>query len=82
MKTDAFNLVLAGVSEITPELADALFDAVDGEIEFEVRNGVATLAVQRRPKSLRDAILATIREVEAAWNRTPITRLRRSTRSC
>src|SRR4051812_6365836 len=43
MKTHRFTLVLAGVSEITPELADALYEATDGDIEFNMRNGIAYL---------------------------------------
>jgi hypothetical protein len=66
MKSQSFSLVLAGVSEITDELANALFEAVDGEIEFEMRSGVASLGVRRKANSLRDAILASIRQVEAA----------------
>jgi hypothetical protein len=61
----SFTLVLARVSEFTPELANSLYEATDAEIELEMRHGVATLEVQRRAKGLREAILATIRALES-----------------
>jgi hypothetical protein len=66
MKTHAFTLILSGVSEITPELADALFTAMEGEIELNLRDGVAFLECERTAPTLRDAITASIREVERA----------------
>jgi hypothetical protein len=66
MKRHKFTLILAGVSEITPELADALYEATKGEIEFEMRNGVASLEVDRSAADLRQAITSAIRDVEGA----------------
>jgi hypothetical protein len=66
MKTFHFSLILAGVAELTPELADVLYSAVDGEIELELREGVAILEVKRGARSLREAIIASIGEVESA----------------
>jgi hypothetical protein len=66
MKKHNFTLVLAGVGTLTPELADALYEATGGDIECQQRDGVTTLEVSRPAKSLHDAIRGAIRDVEAA----------------
>ena len=66
MKTYTFTLILSGVAEITPELADALYTATQGDIELNLRDGVAFLEVERTAPTLRGAITAAIREVEGA----------------
>ena len=66
MKTHAFTLILSGVSEITPELADALYAATGGDIELNLRDGVAFVEVTRRASTLQEAILTTIRQIEQA----------------
>jgi hypothetical protein len=66
MKKHQFTLILAGVPEITPLLADALYEALDGDIEFEMRGGVAFLEVTRTARTLRDAITSAIQAVEGA----------------
>ena len=66
MKTHAFTFVLSGVAEITPELADALYAATRGDIELNVRDGVAFLEFERAAPTLREAVTAAIREVEGA----------------
>jgi hypothetical protein len=66
MKTHTFTLVLSGVAEITPELADALFEATQGDIELHVRDGVAFVEFERTAASRREAITSAIREVEQA----------------
>jgi len=66
MKTYTFSLVLSGIAEITSELADALYAATKGEIELNIRDGVAFLEFVRTASTLRAAINAAIREVEGA----------------
>lgn len=66
MKAYTFTLILSGISELTPELSDALYEATRGDIELEMREGVAYLETNRSGPSLRDAILATIDDVENA----------------
>jgi hypothetical protein len=61
-----FNLILSGVSEITSELADALYEATDGDIEFNIRGGVAFVEFDRAATSLHEAIESAITQVEAA----------------
>jgi len=66
MKTYQFTMVLSGVAELTPSLADALYDATNGDIECNMRDGIAFLECARKGKSMREAILALIAEVESA----------------
>jgi len=66
MKTHAFTLILSGVADITPELADALYESTHGDIELSQRDGVAFLEFERQAATLRDAVTTAIREVEGA----------------
>ena len=66
MKTHAFTLILSGVAEITPELADALYEATQGDVELNLRDGVAFLEFERPAATLREAVTTAIREVEGA----------------
>jgi hypothetical protein len=66
MKTYNFTLILSGVSELTPELADALYEATGGDIECHMRDGVAYLEFERAAPDLHNAITSGIRQVEAS----------------
>jgi hypothetical protein len=66
MKTHKFTLILSGVADITPALADALYEATHGDIEFNMRDRVAYLEVERSAPSLREAIVSAIQQVEGA----------------
>ena len=66
MNNYQFALILAGVAEITPELADALFSATGGDIELNMRNDVAYLEVDRSATNLQDAVNSVISQVEGA----------------
>ena len=66
MKTHSFALILAGVADITPKLANALFAATHGDIEFNMQDGVAFLEFERKAPTLREAITRAVREVESA----------------
>lgn len=57
-------MVLSGVSEITPELSDTLYEATNGDMEFNMRDEVAFLEFTRAAATLREAIISAIREVE------------------
>lgn len=61
-----FTLILSGVAEITPEMADALYSATGGDIEFNMRDDVAYLEFDRTAGSLRDAVNSAIAQVEGA----------------
>jgi hypothetical protein len=64
MKTHTFTLIISGVAEITPELADALYSATDGDIELNQRDGVLFVEFERKATTLRKAVTTAIREVE------------------
>ena len=61
-----FTLILAGVAEITPDLADALYAATGGDIEFNMRNDVAYVEFDRTADTLHDAVSSAIAQVENA----------------
>ena len=58
--------ILSGVAELTPEFSDSVFQAVDAEIELNLRDGICYLECARAANSLEEAILATIAELERA----------------
>lgn len=66
MKTHRFSLVLSGISELTSELADRLFEATKGDIEFNMRDGIAFIEFERSAPTLNDAIRSAIDDVENA----------------
>jgi regulator of protease activity HflC (stomatin/prohibitin superfamily) len=66
MKSYTFTLILSGVAELTPALADALYEATHGDIELNLREGVAFADFERKAATLRAAITSAIREVEQA----------------
>ena len=66
MRSHKFTLILSGVSEITPKLADALYEATGGDIEFNMRDGVAFLEFDRAATSLHIAVTSAIAQVEGA----------------
>src|SRR3990172_1348217 len=66
MSNHQFTLILSGVAEITPELADTLFTATGGDIEFNIRDDVAYLEFDRAAPTLHDAVSSAIAQVEGA----------------
>jgi hypothetical protein len=66
MTKHRFTLVLSGVAELTPELADSLYEAAGGDVECEQRAGEIKLGLIRTGKSLQEAITKAIRDVERA----------------
>jgi hypothetical protein len=66
MKKHAFTLVLSGVSELTREIANALYDAAGGDLELSMREGVVLVEVVRSAVSLREAITSLIQAIEAS----------------
>jgi len=66
MNTHTFTLILSGVADLTPELADALYQATQGDIELNLLNGIAFAEFERTGPSLHDAITGAIHEIEGA----------------
>jgi hypothetical protein len=60
-----FSLILQGVHEVTPELANTLFEATGGDIEFSACEGQAVVDFDR-PGPLRQAVEAAIAQLEKA----------------
>jgi hypothetical protein len=80
MRRYAFTLVLTGVREITSRLANGLYEALDGDTEFGMCDGVARLDVLRRGHSRQAAIDDAIRCIEDAHLGVKVVRVE-STRS-
>jgi hypothetical protein len=78
MQRHKFSLVLSGVSELTSDLADALFEATHGEIELNMRDGAAFVEVERAAGSQRDAISTAIDDIERVGIEARISPLSRS----
>ncbi len=79
MKTHSFTLILSGVAELTPELADALYSATGGDIELNLRDGIAFVEFERKAATLQEAITAAIREVENATTGVRVVRVESDT---
>jgi hypothetical protein len=61
-----FALVLTGITELTPEAEDALFEAGCDDGTISVRSGRIYITFSREDVSLKDAILSAIRDVQNA----------------
>jgi hypothetical protein len=66
MSSYQFTLILSGIAEITPEMADSLFAATGGDIELNMRNDVAYIEFDRAADTLHDALSSAIAQVEGA----------------
>ncbi len=66
MNTRRFVLLLSGIAELSPKLANSLYSATRGQIELNMCDGVVFLEFKRQSKSLREAVLRAIEEVEGA----------------
>src|SRR5208337_3869719 len=61
-----FALILSGITELTPEVQDALFEAGCEDGTISVRAGRVYLTFSRNSRSLKDAILTAIQDVKCA----------------
>ena len=61
-----FALILSGITELTPEVQDALFEAGCDDATISVRAGRVYLTFSRNSRSLKDAILTAIQDVKNA----------------
>ncbi|NUQ64755.1 MAG: hypothetical protein HUU20_20015 [Pirellulales bacterium] len=66
MSNHRFTLILSGISEITPELADTLFEATGGDIEWNMSDRVVFLEFDREADSLFDTVRSAISQAESA----------------
>jgi hypothetical protein len=65
-RTYSFSLVLSGVSALTVEMADALFEAGCDDAGVGSCSGVLTVDFDREAESLGDAIGSAVKDVERA----------------
>jgi hypothetical protein len=65
-KTYSFSLILSGVSHLTPEMTDALFEAGCDDATPSSRGGVVSVGFDREAESLGNAIGSAINDVERA----------------
>jgi hypothetical protein len=75
VKAYQFTLILSGVSELTAKLADIMYQATDGDIECNMRDGVAFLEFQRNAPTLREALISAIRDVEGGQDGVRVARV-------
>jgi hypothetical protein len=66
MKVYEFDIILKDVSEVTDDLADALFEAGCDDGSFASRDGRAWLHFDREADSLEDAIRSAIADIQSA----------------
>jgi hypothetical protein len=66
IKFHSFTLVLAGAKNLDSKLANALCEATGGDIELNMRDGVAFLDFRRKALDLERAITSAIGDVERA----------------
>ena len=75
MRRHCFTLIFSGVSEITPQLSDALCEATGGDVELSMRAGVAYLEFDRVASSLHEALKSAIEQVEQAGTGVRVARV-------
>jgi len=61
-----FVLVLTGISSLTPEALNALYEAGCDDGTLSVRSGRAYITFSRIAESMKDAIVSAIRDVRSA----------------
>lgn len=59
-----FALIVRGVSELADEVQDALFEAGCDDATVSMQHGLLYIEFSRAAKSLKDAILSAIRDVQ------------------
>lgn len=64
MKTYAFTIVLAGASEMTPAVIDALFEAGCDDVSLGSSAGALSIDFDREAPSLAVAIASAIRDID------------------
>ncbi len=65
-KTHSFSLILSGVTEITPAMAEALFEAGCDDSSPGSCEGLVSVEFDREADSLGDAIGSAVKDVERA----------------
>jgi hypothetical protein len=66
MRIYEFTMILSGVSELTVEMADALFEAGCDDASPGSRDGIVFIGFDREASSLGDAIGSAVNDVARA----------------
>jgi len=66
MTTHQFTLILAEISEVTEEVANALYEAGCDDGTFCARDGVAYVHFDREATTLNEAIASALDDIRAA----------------
>lgn len=61
-----FALIVGGVADLTTDVEDALFEAGCDDATLTIRYGLLFMEFSRSARSIKDAILTAIRDVEKA----------------
>ena len=61
-----FTLILGGISELTPEIFDALFEAGCDDATMSSRDGIVWLDFRRTESSPEKALASAVRDVRKA----------------
>jgi hypothetical protein len=75
MKTFEFTILLADIADMTPELANQLFEAGCSDGSPLSSDGVAAVGFDRKARSLEAAIPSAIADVEKAGLAVPSVQL-------
>ena len=70
-----FALIVDGVPELTQEVEDALFEAGCDDATLSIQYGLLYVEFSRSAKSLQDAILTAIRDVQRAGVKAQVLRV-------
>ena len=65
-KTYHFTVILSGITEVTDEAADALYEAGCDDGSFASRDGMAFVMFHRDAPTLREAVHSAIADVKQA----------------
>jgi hypothetical protein len=66
MQTHDFTVVLSGITEVTDDAANALYEAGCDDGSFASRDGIAFIMFHRDAPTLREAIDSAIADVKRA----------------
>jgi hypothetical protein len=70
-----FRLILSGITDLTPEVCDALYEAGCDDAGLAMSEGVAFLEFDREAGSFREALLSAVADAETAGHGIQVVRV-------
>lgn len=64
--THDFALIVSGIDDLTPEMADKLYEAGCDDATLSMKNGIVHMQFNRRASSIQEAIVSAIKQVNGA----------------